>query len=60
MNLEALVEMVIKANQEVVKQIKEGNKMAFGFLCGMAQKVVNNAADPKLLDEEIKKQLNLP
>ena len=48
---------VITENEKVVKQIKEGNENAIGFLIGQAMKKSKGKANPKLIGEIIKRRL---
>ncbi len=56
--IKAIADSVILSNEKSVKDYKNGNKRAFGFLVGQAMKLSGGRANPKILNEVIKKALN--
>ncbi|MBI5150483.1 MAG: Asp-tRNA(Asn)/Glu-tRNA(Gln) amidotransferase subunit GatB [Candidatus Omnitrophica bacterium] len=57
--LEGIVEEVIRANGNVVQQIRDGKESAVGFLVGQAMRRTQGKANPKMIGEIIKKQLSV-
>ena len=55
--LEKLIEKVINENQDKVKEYKSGKEKLFGFFVGQAMKVSDGKANPKLVNEILKKKL---
>ena len=55
--LEKLIEKVINENQDKVKEYKSGKEKLFGFFVGQAMKVSGGKANPKLVNEILKKKL---
>ena len=55
--LEKLIEKVINDNQDKVKEYKSGKEKLFGFFVGQAMKVSGCKANPKLVNEILKKKL---
>ena len=55
--LEKLVDEVIKNNQDKVKEYKAGKEKLFGFFVGQSMKVSGGKANPKLVNEILKKKL---
>lgn len=55
--LEKIVVAVIEQNSKEVKEYLSGKEKVFGFLVGQAMKQSRGSADPKLLNEILKKKL---
>lgn len=55
--IEAVVREVINHNQEAVRDYQEGKERAFGFLVGQVMKETKGKANPKLVNELLKKLL---
>ena len=55
--LEKLIEKVINDNQDKVKEYKSGKEKLFGFFVGQAMKVSGGKANPRLVNEILKKKL---
>ena len=55
--LEKLIDKVIKANPEKVKEYKSGKEKLFGFFVGQAMKVSGGKANPQLVNDILKKKL---
>lgn len=53
--IEKVCEKVIKENQSVVQEIKNGKQKAFGFLVGSVMKETKGQADPEIVNEILKK-----
>jgi len=56
--LAAIVEEIIAANPNVVEQIRQGKENALGFLVGQAMKKSQGKANPKKINELIKRRLS--
>lgn len=56
--LEKMVEDIIKQYPDVVADYKAGKERAFGFFVGTAMKLSKGKADPKVLQELLKKHLS--
>jgi len=56
--LEAASSQVIKANPKVVEDFKKGKAQAVGFLVGQVMKETKGKANPKLVNEILKKKLS--
>ncbi|MDP8212560.1 MAG: Asp-tRNA(Asn)/Glu-tRNA(Gln) amidotransferase subunit GatB [Candidatus Zapsychrus exili] len=56
--LEKIVDELIKENENVANQIKEGKESAIGFLVGQAMKKTKGKANPKKIGEIIKRTLS--
>ena len=55
--LEKLIDKVINDNQDKVKEYKSGKEKLFGFFVGQTMKVSGGKANPKLVNEILKKKL---
>ena len=55
--LEKLIDKVINDNQDKVKEYKSGKDKLFGFFVGQTMKVSGGKANPKLVNEILKKKL---
>ena len=55
--LEKLIEQVVKDNPEKVKEFKSGKEKLFGFFVGQAMKASGGKANPKLVNDILKKKL---
>jgi aspartyl-tRNA(Asn)/glutamyl-tRNA(Gln) amidotransferase subunit B len=53
------VRAVIDANQAAVAQIRSGKTGTFGFLVGQVMKATGGKANPKLVNELLRRELNL-
>ena len=56
--LEAIVAEVVEKNPDQARQFKEGNQKVIGFLMGQIMKATQGKANPKLVNEILRKQLN--
>lgn len=57
--LEGIVDELIRENQNVVGQIREGKVSAVGFLVGQAMRKTQGKANPKMIGEIIQRKLSL-
>ena len=55
--LEKLIDKVINDNQDKVKEYKSGKEKLFGFFVGQKMKASCGKANPKLVNEILKKKL---
>jgi aspartyl-tRNA(Asn)/glutamyl-tRNA(Gln) amidotransferase subunit B len=55
--LEALIDKIINDNREKAIEYKQGKEKLFGFFVGQAMKVSGGKANPKLINEILKKKL---
>ncbi|MDI6763507.1 MAG: Asp-tRNA(Asn)/Glu-tRNA(Gln) amidotransferase subunit GatB [Thermodesulfobacteriota bacterium] len=55
--IERVVEKVIQANPKLVEDYQKGKEKVFGFLVGEAMKETKGKANPKLVNELLKKKL---
>lgn len=55
--LEPFVQEVLAKNEKAVAEYKAGKKQAFGFLVGQVMALTKGKANPKLVNELLKKQL---
>ena len=55
--LEALIDKIIDDNREKAIEYKNGKEKLFGFFVGQAMKVSGGKANPKLINEILKKKL---
>jgi len=55
--LESLIDKVISENPDKVKDYKSGKEKLFGFFVGQAMKASGGKANPKLVNEILKKKL---
>ena len=56
--LKILVESVLSSNPENVEKYKNGKDKLFGFFVGEAMKLSKGKANPKILNELLKRKLN--
>jgi len=56
--IEAIVDEIIANNAPQVEQFKSGNDKILGFFVGQAMKATQGKANPKLLNELLRKKLN--
>ena len=56
--LDSIVEEVIKENDGVVSQIKQGKESAMGFLVGQAMRKSQGKANPKVIGDIIKRRIS--
>ena len=56
--IESLVDNVLNSNPENVKKYKNGKDKLFGFFVGEAMKLSKGKANPKIVNELIKKKLS--
>ena len=56
--IESLVDKVLNSNPENVKKYKNGKDKLFGFFVGEAMKLSKGKANPKIVNELIKKKLS--
>ena len=55
--LESLIDRVIAENSDKVKEYKSGKEKLFGFFVGQAMKASDGKANPKLVNDILKKKL---
>ncbi len=55
--IEKIVDQVIEENPQAIKEIKEGNKKALGFLVGQSMKLTNGQANPQIVNELLQKKI---
>ena len=53
------VRAVIDANQDAVAQIRGGKTGTFGFLVGQVMKATGGKANPKLVNDLLRRELNI-
>jgi len=58
--IEAVVRRVVDANPKQVAQVRAGKTGVLGFLFGQVMNATNRSANPKLVNEALKKVLGLP
>ncbi len=58
--LERIVEEVLAAHQKQLEQYREGKDQMFGFFVGQTMKVSGGKANPKIVNELLKKKLSTP
>ncbi|MEO0235011.1 MAG: Asp-tRNA(Asn)/Glu-tRNA(Gln) amidotransferase subunit GatB [candidate division WOR-3 bacterium] len=56
--IEKMVKEVLEENQKEVQRYKNGEEKLFGFLVGQCMKKAKNRANPKLINEILKRCLN--
>lgn len=56
--IESAVREVLEANPKVVEDFKNGKEKAFGFLVGQVMAKTRGQANPKIVNEILKKELN--
>mgnify|MGYP000579231237 CR=1 FL=1 len=57
--IEELVEKVLKENPKMLEQYKSGKDKLFGFFIGQVMKLSNGKANPKMVNETLKRKLSL-
>ncbi|RDD62810.1 Asp-tRNA(Asn)/Glu-tRNA(Gln) amidotransferase subunit GatB [Ferruginivarius sediminum] len=55
--LEAILDKVIAENPEQVQQVKDGNQKVMGWFVGQAMKATGGKANPKMVNELLRKKL---
>ena len=55
--LESLVESLVKSHPDEVKRFREGDKKLLGFFVGQVMKETKGKANPKLINELLRKHL---
>ena len=55
--LEQIIVNVLESNQDKVKQFKSGKDKLFGFFVGQVMRVSMGKANPKLVNDILKKKL---
>lgn len=55
--IEAIIDKVINANQELVAEIKAGKEKALGFLTGQIMKESRGKANPQIVNELLRKKI---
>ena len=55
--LEALIDRILDENKDKVAEYKSGKDKLFGFFVGQSMKVSNGTANPKLVNDILKKKL---
>ena len=55
--LELLIDKIIAENPDKVKEYKSGKDKLFGFFVGQAMKASDGKANPKLVNDILKKKL---
>jgi len=55
--LETIVDKILKANPDAVEKIKKGNMGVVGFLVGQIMRETRGQADPKLVQDILKKKI---
>ena len=56
--LEKIISTVLESNKDKVKQYMSGKDKLFGFFVGQVMKSSNGKANPKLVNDILKKNLN--
>ena len=56
--IESIVQKVLEENQDEVERFKSGDEKLMGFFVGQVMKLTKGKANPKLVNEAIKKLLN--
>jgi aspartyl-tRNA(Asn)/glutamyl-tRNA(Gln) amidotransferase subunit B len=56
--IEAMVDEILAANEDKVAEYKSGKEKLFGFFVGQVMKASKGKADPKLVNEILKKRLS--
>ena len=56
--IEAIIAQVVAEQPESVVDFRNGKERAFGFLVGQAMKLCKGKADPKVVNELLKKKLS--
>jgi len=55
--IEAIIDRVIAANQQIVQEIKGGKEKGLGFLVGQAMKESKGKASPQMVNEILRKKI---
>jgi aspartyl-tRNA(Asn)/glutamyl-tRNA(Gln) amidotransferase subunit B len=55
--IEAIIDRVLDANQDLVKEIKAGKEKALGFLTGQVMKESRGKANPQMVNELLRKKI---
>jgi aspartyl-tRNA(Asn)/glutamyl-tRNA(Gln) amidotransferase subunit B len=55
--IERVIEKVIQANPKLVEDYQKGKEKVFGFLVGETMKETKGKANPKLVNELLRKKL---
>ncbi len=55
--IEAIIDKVINANQDLVNEIKAGKEKALGFLTGQIMKETRGKANPQMVNEILRKKI---
>ena len=55
--LEAMIQKIIEDNSQQVEKFKSGNEKLFGWFVGQVMKNTQGAANPKVVNEILKKAL---
>ena len=55
--VDAVIAQVIKDNPQSVADLKGGKEKAFGFLVGQCMKALKGKADPKIINQTLRKAL---
>ena len=56
--IEAIVDLIVEKNAQQVKQYQDGNQKVFGFFVGQVMKETRGKANPKQVNELLKKKLD--
>ena len=56
--IEAIVDLIVERNAQQVKQYQDGNQKVFGFFVGQVMKETRGKANPKQVNELLKKKLD--
>ena len=56
--IEAIIESIISANPSQVESFKNGKEKLFGFFVGQVMKETQGKANPKVVNEILKKKLS--
>ena len=56
--IEGLVEKVLMENPKMLEQYKSGKEKLFGFFVGQVMKLSNGKANPKMVNETLKRKLS--
>ncbi len=57
--IEKVIDEILAANQGQVEQYKSGKQQVFGFFVGAAMKAMKGRANPKMVNEVLRRKLNL-
>ena len=56
--IEALIDKIINENRDKAVEYKQGKEKLFGFFVGQVMKASSGKANPKMVNEILKKKLN--